>query len=345
MDIHHELDECSGCGDVSSTAPIGLVRTSMLARQLDLPRLSCRTVEPPSIRLVQEPPPEVVLISVPQEGPASSCSGTFVLSSETANSLPCWKLQDGSHWLFSSLQGRWVVGGGDLRFDEFWRNWGWVSSSDRHYGRMPQRLDATSWKIWTGTESVDDARISVTVPDQKQGAKCHPQAKAVEPVAGARLFLPEPSDLSLLSTGKTGSLLEQTSYSEYTPRDLSSDHLGPSGQVPLLHVETPNWQRSCNGLYVPVQGTTANGMPVWVREQGDHWIFCGKDNRWYIGGKAARENHFSLASGFICHAAHNRERLPNEIGGSWMWGDTRAWHEDPSIRVLAVTQFENSLEM
>merc|ERR1711974_202585 len=112
-------------------------------------------------------------------------------------------------------------------------------------------------------------------------------------------------------------------------------------QVLLLRVETPNWQRSCNGLYAPVLGTTANGMPVWEMEQGGRWIFCGKDNRWYIGGKAASSHHFSVASGFICHAAHSRGRLPHELKGSWLWGDTRVWHQDPSIRVFAVTQSQN----
>lgn len=326
------------------TAPIGPDRASMLARQLVLPRLASRTVEPPSVRLVQEQPPEVIVISVPREAPASSCAGTYVLSNETANSLPCWMLQDGSHWLFSSLQGRWVVGGSDLRFDEFWRNWGYVSSSDRHYGRMPQRLDSTSWNMWTGAESVDDACISVTVPGKQLGAKGGPQAKAVEPGAGARELLLEQTDEfpSSMSTGWVSGFLLDQNGSDYTMSN--SRDSGFDEKVPSLGVATPNWQRSCSGLYVPVQGTTANGMPVWERQQGDRWIFCGKDDRWYIGGKSASGNHFSVASGFICHAAHNRGRLPHDMGGSWLWGDTCAWHEDPSISVFAVPQSEKSGE-
>lgn len=343
----HDVDECSGCDPALSTGPVGVIRSRLLARKLVLPSLSCRTVEPPDIRFVQEQPPSVICISVPQEGPASSCNGTYLLSldtatglPETANGLPCWMLQDGSHWLFSSLQGRWLVGGVDLRFDEFWRNTGYVASCERHYGRMPQRMDATSWRMWTGMESVDDARISVTELEQAVATgRDGPRKKAAEPGAGARELLDEATDDLPLSTSTAIPGLEKVPSSVSSSMDSVLEELRTPEQtscrLPLLCVETCNWQRSCNGTYVPVPGTMANGMPVWQHEQGGRWIFCGTDGRWYVGGKLANANKFSVCSGYICHEAHNRGRLPHEIRGPWLWGDTRAWHQDPSIRVFA----------
>jgi len=148
---------------ISGSSEISIESVEALRRQLLLPKLfSKRCVDPPDARsmLKQEPPVELLVTS--PRGPPS-CVGIYELTSgRKANGFPCWRHVDGSHWLFSSTRGKWIIGGPDLKFDEFWRDNGILSQCVLHGGRLPH-IQGVAWQRWTGARIAEDRAISVVV--------------------------------------------------------------------------------------------------------------------------------------------------------------------------------------
>eukprot|EP00929_Paragymnodinium_shiwhaense_P019310 TRINITY_DN13224_c0_g1_i1.p1 TRINITY_DN13224_c0_g1~~TRINITY_DN13224_c0_g1_i1.p1 ORF type:complete len:2730 (-),score=502.96 TRINITY_DN13224_c0_g1_i1:488-8677(-) len=69
---------------------------------------------------------------------------------KTANGYPLWsQSKGGSHWLYSGLSGRWLVGGQREKELGFQCDTGVISSRDAHSGQMPHKLQE-EWQFFDG---------------------------------------------------------------------------------------------------------------------------------------------------------------------------------------------------
>jgi len=74
---------------------------------------------------------------------------------------------------FSGKNGRWCVGGQDVRESNFITAAGWLYQTHRHNGRMPQDVGGP-WQRWDGSAyQEDDAiRVAVATPSMLQPSRC-----------------------------------------------------------------------------------------------------------------------------------------------------------------------------
>jgi len=114
------------------------------------------------------------------------CAGIYVLvASEMPNGRPLWEQSaSGGHWLFSGTNGRWCIGGQDVRRSNFTTAAAWLFSKYRHKGRMPQDVGGP-WQRWNGSAyQEDDAiRITVATPSMPLPACCN-SGTSVKPNRG-----------------------------------------------------------------------------------------------------------------------------------------------------------------
>lgn len=298
-----------------------------LRRQLLLPKLFARRgVDPPDARclLKQEPPLELRVTS--PRGPAS-CVGIYELAADRkANKFPCWRHVDGTHWLFSSTQGRWIIGGPDLQFDEFWRTNGILSQGALHGGRLPH-IQGVTWQRWTGARIIQDSAISVIV-----------HKAAAPPTNGVSLTVHTGKQVSR-DVDDPAEVRSQDGKSEVRSQDGKSEASTVETEIKpgeVLRLVSPHSHEACEGDYRLVPDTVVNGHPLYELKDGGRWLYTGLDGRWYFGGYFSKEKDFACSSGYIFHDAPHNGQLPHELEGHWWWGDSCDWYEDSAIQVVDV---------
>uniref|UniRef100_A0A7S4QDQ3 Uncharacterized protein n=1 Tax=Alexandrium monilatum TaxID=311494 RepID=A0A7S4QDQ3_9DINO len=102
----------------------------------------------------------------------------------------------------------------------------------------------------------------------------------------------------------------------------------------MLCVISPTGQRECAGTYLLVEGTTANGHPIWRQEGGERWLYSGTTGRWCIGGKDVQEDNFQRNSGFISQTAAHKGVMPDRMSGVWQRWAGEAFVKDCRIAVI-----------
>lgn len=132
-----------------------------------------------------------------------------------------------------------------------------------------------------------------------------------------------------------------TKLDEDSGRESGQGSADPGAPAEVL-VESPNGQTKCGGRFVIVEGTVANGKPVWRKqaetgEFEDRWIYYSIKNTWNIGGRKARDNGFSSHSAFIFGESQGRADLPHKVTRTW-WIATHdhKFRRDPCIMVKEV---------
>eukprot|EP00929_Paragymnodinium_shiwhaense_P058003 TRINITY_DN29055_c0_g1_i2.p1 TRINITY_DN29055_c0_g1~~TRINITY_DN29055_c0_g1_i2.p1 ORF type:complete len:1984 (+),score=688.18 TRINITY_DN29055_c0_g1_i2:3-5954(+) len=105
-------------------------------------------------------PPSLLLVAPGLE----PCAGGYTLQSRRPNGWPLWKQNDGAHYLFSGLGGRWFVGDEEEEALDFACNAGVVVSREVHQGVMPTEVKPGSWQRFDGSAWVDDAGIAFLRP-------------------------------------------------------------------------------------------------------------------------------------------------------------------------------------
>jgi len=228
--------------------------------------------------------------------------------------------------LFSSTQGRWIIGGAQLKFDEFWRTNGLISQCMLHGGRLPH-IQGVPWQRWTGARLTEDHAINVSV---------HKVAVL-------------PTEVSLTAAAGCDYAEEDNSHTvehaadRWVPKDLDDQ---PTDEHPAFTVEplrktvemlrlvSSDKHEACQGEYRLVTDTVVNGHPLYELKDRGRWLYTGLDGRWYVGGHISKSKDFSCSSGYIFHYVPHDGKLPHELEGHWSWGDSCSWHEDPAITVV-----------
>jgi len=122
-----------------------------------------RTVDPPESRPL--PHKEAMqLLNLQSPNGQHACTGVYKLVNEHVNGQPLWKQQDGNHWLYCGLNGRWCVAGMDVRKEGFKRSAGFISQTEIHKDKLPYeyRSPWQRWE-WEGTSFAKDPAIAITV--------------------------------------------------------------------------------------------------------------------------------------------------------------------------------------
>eukprot|EP00930_Biecheleria_cincta_P082317 TRINITY_DN72071_c0_g1_i1.p1 TRINITY_DN72071_c0_g1~~TRINITY_DN72071_c0_g1_i1.p1 ORF type:complete len:677 (+),score=100.70 TRINITY_DN72071_c0_g1_i1:102-2132(+) len=88
--------------------------------------------------------------------------------------------------------------------------------------------------------------------------------------------------------------------------------------VPKIPSGTPD-QVQCTGKYELVPGDLPNGRPLWIHSRGNRWLYCGRDDIWYVGDDEEKDLKFDCDSGYIRQEAP-RGMMPNELRGLWERG-------------------------
>merc|ERR1712003_56393 len=106
----------------------------------------------------------------------ASVAGPYDLKSDMhRNGFPTWQQRNGPFWIFSSLGGRWMIGGPDEFKVQFTSETGFVASISRHGGRLPHTKRSGEWMRWDGSGwSVDDGIVIVAAsrtPDVMEDLK------------------------------------------------------------------------------------------------------------------------------------------------------------------------------
>jgi len=128
-----------------------------------------------------------------------------------------------------------------------------------------------------------------------------------------------------------------------TPRMIKALIRSPSldsGRFPsrrvsrMLRVNTPNGQRSCNGLYIhQTNGEEVNDLPIWKHIKHQRWIFSGRSGKWMIGGADVKAAHFERSAGFIYSEKAHEGVMPDRITGGWIRWDGIQFVRDDAITV------------
>jgi len=166
----------------------------------------------------------------------------------------------------------------------------------------------------------------------------HPPQKSAR---DARTAL-DARDVAATPEEQPGNVKGDDRVSKTDPNDVSNNLPPLDPDLPVeLHVESPNQQRACAGIYDLVPARRAHGRAVW-HKRGDmtpRWLYTGNDGLWYIGGPLSEQRDFQCNSGYICHTSRDCSR-PDLVDGPWLWGDSADWSPDPAIVVKPATKGE-----
>jgi len=349
--VVEETESMCSMSELSTGSPRVTIMTTaqeVLRRQFVPPnQLSKRQVYTPDDHCQLNQKPSLELFVTSPDGPPS-CVGVYELALDRkANGHPCWRHVDDSHWLFSSIEGRWIIGGPDLNFDEFWRINGILSQGTLHGGHMPY-VQGAAWRRWTGDRIVEDRTINVTIhkaailpteicltaPDGCEYAKKHDSHPRV---AGDLNEPPTEVVESRDGDSRVSGDLNEPSTEVVESRDGDSQgSIMESSRKPgeVLQLISPSQHKVCEGEYCLVADTVVNGHPLYQLKEGKRWLYTGLDGRWYVGGYHAKTKDFACSSGYIVQKQPHDGKLPHELEGHWRWGDSCNWHEDPAIRVI-----------
>lgn len=90
------------------------------------------------------------------------------------------------------------------------------------------------------------------------------------------------------------------------------------------------------GTYHLVPGLRPNGLPLWKRESGQDWLFCGVSGQWFIGDEFEEQQNFRCDTGNIASYEVHAGRMPDEIGpGGWLYFNGEDWLEKRDLNITS----------
>jgi len=90
------------------------------------------------------------------------CAGEFVpVADKLANGQPLWEHIGGKCWLYSGVNGMWIIGGADAKAKNYQCTRGVIYCKTAHGGMMPDKL-VNNWLRLEGESFREDAAISVS---------------------------------------------------------------------------------------------------------------------------------------------------------------------------------------
>eukprot|EP00930_Biecheleria_cincta_P024864 TRINITY_DN17749_c0_g1_i1.p1 TRINITY_DN17749_c0_g1~~TRINITY_DN17749_c0_g1_i1.p1 ORF type:complete len:837 (+),score=222.06 TRINITY_DN17749_c0_g1_i1:49-2559(+) len=90
-----------------------------------------------------------------------------------------------------------------------------------------------------------------------------------------------------------------------------------------------------SGEYLLIPGERPNGMPLWKLRGGEMWFYFGTNQRWYVGGRDAKDWKFQCQAGFIYSEPEAHGASPDRVAGGWARFQNGIFVADPSITVKA----------
>lgn len=115
--------------------------------------------EDPSITVTIKPPP----LYVQSPNGQQRCAGEYLpVADQMANGQPLWVHISGKCWLYSGINGMWIIGGADAKEKDFQCTRGVIYCRTPHQGMPPDKL-VGNWLRLDGEGFREDAAISVSV--------------------------------------------------------------------------------------------------------------------------------------------------------------------------------------
>lgn len=106
----------------------------------------------------------------------------------------------------------------------------------------------------------------------------------------------------------------------------------------MLHISSPNWQQECAGEYDLVQGSMANGQPLWKKRSGERWLYFNTNGCWIVGGVTEWQLNFQCTNGYILNNRPNPGVTPDLLGPGWILYDGTQWRQDDEVTVTVAGQ-------
>mmetsp|Transcript_30572 Transcript_30572/g.87743 ORF Transcript_30572/g.87743 Transcript_30572/m.87743 type:complete len:577 (-) Transcript_30572:85-1815(-) len=95
------------------------------------------------------------------------CAGEYTpVDGELANGQPVWQQAGGSFWLYSGINGMWIIGAQDVKEKGFQCNHGNLFCRTLHSGTMPAKVNG-SWHRLDGDDFVEDEDITIVASISK----------------------------------------------------------------------------------------------------------------------------------------------------------------------------------
>jgi len=96
-----------------------------------------------------------------------------------------------------------------------------------------------------------------------------------------------------------------------------------------------------SGEYLLVPGERPNGMPLWKLRGAEMWLYCGTNQRWYVGGRDAKDWRFHCQAGFIYSECVANGIMPDQMTGGWARFQGGVFVADSSITVELASQLSS----
>jgi len=91
---------------------------------------------------------------------------------------------------------------------------------------------------------------------------------------------------------------------------------------------------ACAGVFSLQPGLTANGFPVWRKDNPRRWLYTGTNGDWTIGVEGANIGEgkdFNTDKGYLCSVHAHGGELPHELEKWQTWGDSQ-WYPDFTVK-------------
>jgi len=104
-----------------------------------------------------------------------------------------------------------------------------------------------------------------------------------------------------------------------------------------LDVVSPTAQQHVSGRYLLADGQTAQGLPVWKRDDAKYWLYTMKSGKWGVGGERVPLEDFNSDTAWIYCPDEPNQKLPHAFRCVWKYWDQAisAWTADAGITVRA----------
>eukprot|EP00929_Paragymnodinium_shiwhaense_P108052 TRINITY_DN74385_c0_g1_i1.p1 TRINITY_DN74385_c0_g1~~TRINITY_DN74385_c0_g1_i1.p1 ORF type:complete len:877 (+),score=183.10 TRINITY_DN74385_c0_g1_i1:224-2854(+) len=258
-----------------------------------------------------------VILEVSSSSHEPSSSGDYELvRGFVRNGYPVWKLSENDYWLFSGIDGQWLIGDTDEHTADFECNTGIIASVDNHEGRMPHLMGASAWQHFDGVQWTVDSRIRVhekVLTDEERLAR--EQARTVRLAA-------ELEELRAFTRAADGGPKGHGTWRGQKPAEApAGGGLSPAASprstgIPAkkLKVQVPAMPR-CSGEYELLEAQTVNGFPVWQMTGGDgaFWLYSGIWGVWLIGDEAEQRQGFKCDTGLASSLRAHRGIMPDRM--------------------------------
>mmetsp|Transcript_57662 Transcript_57662/g.122669 ORF Transcript_57662/g.122669 Transcript_57662/m.122669 type:complete len:659 (-) Transcript_57662:27-2003(-) len=313
-------------------------------------------------------------VTVPN-GP-SQCAGDYVLvPGEMISGMPLWRLRDGKLWLYSGLNGSWIIGGSDAKDRSFHCNKGILYSKRAHGGHMPDRVGGL-WLRLGENGFEEDASIRVALRaaslylDSSKGQQgCSGEYLPVlDKVVNSMPIWEHISRKCWLYSGPNGMWIvggdDARAKNFKTTRGVifcRTPHLGLmpdkhvgcwlrlegdrfredatiniSAKPNLLYVVTPQGHYKASGEYRLCPGEYINGLPIWKQKHGFYRIYSSRNGTWEISGNEASPYEFQDTDSILRTEDPHQGMMPNKVGKGWKRLDGDEYVDDPGIMVSTV---------